>query len=83
MIDLKFGQYPEKYINNKNVSGNFSFRKTFSLGAVSARQERIKGQRKHPPYTPCSIGNSSRVIFRIRLRLARSLRGCFVEVSHD
>ena len=29
MIDLKFGQYPEKYINNKNVSGNFSFRKTF------------------------------------------------------
>ena len=22
------------------------------------------GQRGHPPYTPCSIGNSSRVIFR-------------------
>ena len=46
-------------------------------------QERIKGQRRHPPYTPYSIGNSSRVIFRIRIRLPRSLRGCFVEVSHD
>ena len=26
-------------------------------------QETIKGQRGHPPYTPYSIGNSSRVIF--------------------
>ena len=25
MIDLKFGQYPKKFVNNKNVSGNFSF----------------------------------------------------------
>ena len=41
MIDLKFGQYPEKYKNNKNVSGNFSFQKTFSLGAVSARSIHI------------------------------------------
>ena len=24
----------------------------------------LKGQRRHPPYTPYSIGNSSRVIFK-------------------
>ena len=41
MIDIKFGQYPENYINNKNLSGNFSFRKTFSLRAVSARSIHI------------------------------------------
>ena len=31
-------------------------------------QERIKGQRRHSPYTPYSIGNSSRVIFSPALR---------------
>ena len=36
---------------------------------------------KAPPYTPYSIGNSSRVIFRIGIKLPRALRGCFVEVS--
>ena len=41
------------------------------------------GQRRHPPYTPYSIGNSSRVIFRIGIKLPRARRGCFVEVSHD
>ena len=43
-----------------------------------------KGDREGiPQYTPYSIGNSSRVIFRIGRKLPRSLRGCFVEVSHD
>ena len=41
------------------------------------------GQRRRPPYIPYSIGNSSRVIFRIGLKLPRARRGCFVEVSHD
>ena len=35
------------------------------------------------PDTPYSIGNSSRVILRIGIKLPRALRGCFVEVSHD
>ena len=38
-----------------------------------------RGQRGHPPYTPYSIGNSSRVIFRIGIKLPRARRGCFVE----
>ena len=43
-----------------------------------------RGQRRHPPYTPYSIGNSSLVIFRIGIKkLSRVQRGCFVEVSHD
>ena len=42
-----------------------------------------KGDREGIPYTPYSIGNSSRVIFRIGIKLPRALRGCFVEVSHD
>ena len=43
-----------------------------------------KGDREGiPPYTPYSIGNSSRVIFGIGIRLARALRGYFEEVSHD
>ena len=42
-----------------------------------------RGQRRHPPYTPYSIGYSSRVIFRIGIKLPRALSGCFVEVSHD
>ena len=42
-----------------------------------------KGDRESIPYTPYSIGNSSRVIFRIGIKLPRALRGCFVEVSHD
>ena len=46
-------------------------------------QETIKGTEKAPPYTPYFIGNSSRVIFRIGIKLPRALRGCFVEVSHD
>ena len=50
---------------------------------INTRQERIKGTEKESPYTPCSIGNSSRVIFRIGIKLPRALRGCFVEVSHD
>ena len=29
---------------------------------IKYNQERIKGQRGHPPYTPYFIGNSSRVI---------------------
>ena len=45
-------------------------------------QERIKLTEKASPYTPYSIGNSPRVIFRIGIKLPRSLRGCFVEVSH-
>ena len=37
-----------------------------------------KGDREGiPPYTPYSIGNSSRVIFRIGIKLPRALRGCF------
>ena len=47
------------------------------------KQERIKGTEKASQYTPYSIGNSSRVIFRIGIKLPRALRGCFVEVSHD
>ena len=43
----------------------------------------LRGQRGHPPYTPYSIGNSSRVIFRIGIKLPRARRGGFVEVSHD
>jgi len=35
------------------------------------------------PYTPYSIGNSCRVIFRIGIKLPRALRGCVLEVSHD
>ena len=43
-----------------------------------------KGDREGiPPYTPYSIGNSSRVIFRIGIKLPRARRGYFVEVSHD
>ena len=38
---------------------------------IRARQERIKVQRRHPPYTPYSIGDSSRVIFRIGIKLPR------------
>ena len=32
---------------------------------------------------PYSIGNLSRVIFRIGIKLPRALRGCFVGVLHD
>ena len=45
------------------------------------KQERIKGTEKVSP--SYSIVNSSRVIFRIGIKLPRALRGCFVEVSHD
>ena len=51
--------------------------------SIVVSQERIKGTEKASPYTPYSIGNSSRVIFRIGIKLPRALRGCFVEVSHD
>ena len=38
-----------------------------------------KGDRKGIPYThPIRISNSSRVIFRIGMKLPRALRGCFV-----
>jgi len=48
----------------------------------AARED--KGDREGIPlYTPYSIGNSSRVILRIGIKLPRALRGCFVEVSHD
>ena len=46
-------------------------------------QEKIKGTEIASPYPSYSIGNSSRVIFRIGIKLPRALRGCFVEVSHD
>ena len=47
------------------------------------KQDRIKGTEKaNSIYTAYSIGNSSRVIFRIGITLPRALRGCFVEVSH-
>ena len=41
------------------------------------------GELENSQYTPYSIGNSSRVIFRIGIKLPRARRGCFVEVSHD
>ena len=50
------------------------------LRANNLLQERKRGQRRHPPYTPYSIGNSSRVIFRIGIKLPRALLGCFLEV---
>ena len=31
---------------------------------INKQQERIKGTGMHPPYTPYSIGNSSRAIFK-------------------
>ena len=31
---------------------------TCKLKILPANQERIKGQRRHPPYTPYSIGNT-------------------------
>ena len=34
------------------------------VSKINSLQERIKGNRGHPPYTPYSTGNSSRVIFR-------------------
>ena len=43
-----------------------------------------KGDREGIPHMhPIRISNSSRVIFRIGIKLPRVLRGCFVEVSHD
>jgi len=45
------------------------------LDVHRARED--KGDREGmPPYTPYSIGNSSRVIFRIGIKLPRALRGC-------
>ena len=35
----------------------------------------------YPPYTLCSIGNSSRVIFRIGIKLPRALRGGFARLN--
>ena len=48
-------------------------------------QERIKGTEKASPIHTLfhRTGNSSRVIFRIGLKLSRALRGCLVEVSYD
>ena len=52
------------------------YRKNRLLGRT---QERIKGTEKaYPPYTPYSVGNSSRVIFRIGIKLPCARRGCFV-----
>ena len=48
-----------------------------------ARDYKGDRDRGHPPYTPYSTGNSSRVIFRIGIELPRARRGRFVEVSHD
>ena len=42
-----------------------------------------KADREGIPHTPYSIGNSSRIIFRVGVKLPRALRGCFVEISHD
>ena len=65
--------------NFRNIYGNIvSIRKGIAL-----IQERIKGTEKTSPIIPYSIGNSSRVIFRIGIKLPRALRGCFVEVLHD
>ena len=50
---------------------------------MGSEQERIKGTKKASPIYTLFIGNSSRVIFRIVIKLPRALRGCFVEVSHD
>ena len=51
---------------------------SFQFYSFLPREDR--GDREGTPY---SIGNSSRVIFRIGIKLPRALRGCFVEVSHD
>ena len=53
------------------------------LWPICPHQERIKGTEKASPIQPYSIGNSSRVILRIGIKLPRALLGCFVEVSHD
>ena len=53
---------------------------------VMAREDKWDREGTPPPpspYTPYSMGNSSRVIFRIVIKLPQALRGCFVEVSHD
>ena len=34
------------------------------ISLLDSKQERIKGKEKHPSYTPYTIGNSSRVIFK-------------------
>ena len=57
--------------------------RNFQLVKNLAKPREDKGDREDIPYTPYSISNSSRVIFRIRIKLPRALRGCFVEVSHD
>ena len=60
------------------------YRLMFDSGCLFSLNKRgRRGQRRHAPYTPYSIGNSSRVIFRIGIKLPRAQRGCFVEVSHD
>ena len=61
-----------------------NYRLMFDSGCLFSLNKRgRRGQRRHAPYTPYSIGNSSRVIFRIGIKLPRAQRGCFVEVSHD
>ena len=65
----------------KDFHQSTSLESYLKLQWVYTRED--KGDRGHPPYTPYSIVNSSRVIFRIGIKLPRALRGCFEEVSHD
>ena len=45
--------------------------------AICGYQETIKGTERASPIYTLSIGNSSRVIFRIGIKLPRARRGCF------
>ena len=51
--------YQHKDINVLNLK-----KSTCGYKQISSHQERIKGAEKASPYTPYSIGNSSRVIFK-------------------
>ena len=70
---MKEGVDVEKFRNDEGGMSGMS---------CAARED--KGDREGIPHTAhYSIGNSSRVIFRIGIKLPPALRGCFVEVLHD
>ena len=67
----------------KGIMGDFEFTFFKETWKKGTRGQRPEGTEKASPYTPYSIGNLSRVIFRNGIKLPSALRGCFVEVSHD
>ena len=71
-----FNGYRVPFIFGQQLKHCLMLHDTLGVAASVYTKRGKRGQRRHSPYTPYSIGNSSRVIFRIGIKLPHALRGC-------